>query len=101
MNGYGITGPNVCTSNPTTCPPLGNGRGVQAGTNGTNGPRGVRIINGSVSGMGREGILMTGTRSFVERVTADSNSGGGITDAGTVIQSAATHNALLESSRLR
>jgi parallel beta-helix repeat protein len=42
--------------------------------------------------MGLQGILMTGQGSFVERVNADSNAGGGMVVAGTVIASAGTHN---------
>jgi len=42
--------------------------------------------------MGLEGILMTGDGSFVEKVTADSNAGGGMSVAGSVIESVATQN---------
>lgn len=92
LNGFSIIGPVVCTSSPTTCPAAGSGRGVAAGNDQTLGPRGVRVKNGSVRGMGNLGIFMTSEGGFVERVNADSNAGGGILVAGTVIASAATHN---------
>src|SRR5258708_38142882 len=92
LNGFSITGPVVCTNHPTTCPAPGKGIGVQAGGDQTFGPRGVRVLNGSVRGMGQTGILMTGDGSFVERVMADGNAGGGMVVAGTVIESAASQN---------
>ena len=42
--------------------------------------------------MGLMGILLNGSGSFVERVTVDSNAGGGMSVAGTVIEGAATQN---------
>jgi hypothetical protein len=91
LNGFSIVGPAVCTSRPTTCPPAGKGIGVQAGGDQAFGPRGVRVLNGSVHGMGL-GIMMTGDGSFVEKVTVDGNAGGGMTVAGSVIESSATNN---------
>lgn len=72
LNGFSIIGPGVCTSRPTTCPAPGRGIGVQAGGDQALGPRGVRILNGSVRGMGLLGISMTGEGSFVDRVGVDS-----------------------------
>lgn len=93
LNGFSIVGPAVCTTGTvTTCPAAGTGTGVQAGDGLPPFPRGVRILNGSVRGMGLIGILLNGSGSFVERVMADSNAGGGISVAGAVIQSAATQN---------
>jgi hypothetical protein len=93
LNGFSIVGPAVCTvSTVTTCPPSGTGTGVQAASTQTPFPRGVRILNGSVRGMGLMGILLNGAGSFVERVTVDSNAGGGMSVSGTVVQSAATQN---------
>jgi hypothetical protein len=92
LNGFSIIGPAVCTPGPaTTCLAAGKGIGVQVGGNAIRGPRGVRILNGSIRGMG-QGIQMMGDGSFVERINTDSNSGGGMSVSGTVIQSAATHN---------
>ena len=42
--------------------------------------------------MGLMGILLNGSGSFVERVTVDSNAGGGMIVAGAVLESAATQN---------
>jgi len=93
LNGFSIAGPAVCTAGTvTTCPVPGTGIGVEAGGDQAPFPRGVRIFNGSVRGMGLLGILLNGSSSFVERVTVDSNAGGGMSVAGTVIQSAATQN---------
>ena len=94
LNGFSITGPAVCTGTPTRCPALGTGIGLQAGADQTVGPRAVRVLNGSIRGMGGAGILMTGDGSFIQRVNADSNVGGGIIAAGTVTESAATHNGI-------
>ncbi len=93
LNGFSIVGPAVCTTGTsTTCPAAGTGVGVLAGTGQGPVPRGVRIRNGSVRGMGLIGIELTGSVSVVERVTVDSNAGGGMIVAGAVIQSAATQN---------
>jgi len=92
LNGFSITGPAVCTTHPTMCPAPGLGIGIQAGGDSPIGPRGVRILNGSVVGLGNLGILMTGDGSFVDKVTVDSNPGGGMHIAGTVLQSVATQN---------
>jgi len=93
LNGFGIIGPFVCTAGPATiCPATGKGVGVQAGIDQPKGPRGIRVLNGSVRGMGLFGIQLTGDGSLVEKVTVDSNAGGGMTVAGTVTQSAATQN---------
>jgi hypothetical protein len=92
LNGFSIIGPVVCTNHPTTCPAPGKGIGVRADADQTFGPRGVRVLNGSVRGMSQTGILMTGDGSFVERVTADGNARGGMVVAGTVIESAGSQN---------
>jgi hypothetical protein len=65
---------------------------VQAGADQAPFPRGVRILNGSVRGMGLLGIQLNGSGSFVERVTVESNAGGGMSVAGAVVQCAATQN---------
>jgi hypothetical protein len=93
LNGFSIVGPFVCTAGPATiCPASGKGTGVQAGGDQPSVPRGVRVLNGSVRGMGLFGIQLPGDGSLVERVTVDSNAGGGMTVAGAVTQSAATRN---------
>ena len=92
FGGFSIIGPINCMGSPATCPFSGTGVGVQAGADQIGGNRAIRILNGSVHGMGLMGIQMTGSGSVVERVTAYSNAGGGMAVAGKVIESAATHN---------
>ena len=66
---------------------------MQAVRDGSAGPRAVRIENGSVRGMGSMGIQMTGSASFVEKVSVYGNAGGGMAvNGGSVTQSAATQN---------
>src|SRR6185295_12290030 len=74
----------------TICPTAGKGVGVQSVGAPLLGPQGVKVFNGSVRGMGI-GISITGGGSRVEKVTADSNSAGGIT-AGSVSDSVITRN---------
>jgi hypothetical protein len=92
LKGFSIIGPVICKGGPTTCPAPGTGSGVQVIGTPADGPRGVRILNGSVHGMGLMGVQLTGGGSFVERVTAYSNAGGGMAVAGQVLESAATLN---------
>jgi len=92
LNGFTISGPALCTAGPaTTCPAIGKGIGVVADGDLNTAPKGVKIHNGSVRGMGL-GIKMTGDGSFVEKVNAYRNAGGGITVAGSVVDSSASHN---------
>ena len=93
LNGFAIVGPTVCTSSPANCPPIAQGIGIQADNGPTaDGPRGTKILNGTVRGMGSTGIFITGAGSVVERVVVDSNGGGGVLIAGSVIESSATRN---------
>jgi hypothetical protein len=93
LNGFSIAGPFNCTAGPATiCPATGKGIGVQAGSGQPPAPRGIRVLNGSVRGMGLFGIQLAGDGSLVEKVNVDSNAGGGMTVAGTVTQNAATQN---------
>ena len=97
LNGFNIIGPAVCRRTPaTTCPPSGTGTGIEAAPEGSagqppTGPRGIRVLNGSVRGMGLFGILLRADDSVVERATASGNAGAGIV-AGSVFQSASTGN---------
>lgn len=86
LNGFSIIGPAVCTGHATKCPPPGKGIGVQAGADQTPAPRGIRVLNGSVREMGVEGVLLTGNGGIVERVTVESNAGGGMSVAGSMIE---------------
>jgi len=94
LNGFTISGPALCSTRPTTCPSSGTGVGVQSGGSSAApvGPRAIRVFNGFVRGMSQAGILLNGEGSSVEKITAYSNAGGGITVAGSVLDSVSTHN---------
>jgi hypothetical protein len=95
LNGYSIIGPGLCKDNGTTLPtclPAGTGIGVLAGSDTTLGPRSVRVLNGSVRGMGSHGIQLTGKDSFVKDVAADLNAGSGFVVNGSVVESSAMGN---------
>jgi hypothetical protein len=91
LDGFSIIGPITCTGGPVTCPAPGTGIGVQAIGNDATGPRGVRILNGSVHGMGLVGIQVPDATSVVEKIIAHNNAGGGIV-AGQVKDSTANQN---------
>jgi hypothetical protein len=93
LNGFSILGPVVCTSSPAVCPAAGKGMGIEADAPpGNPGPRGVKVYNGTVRGMGGTGIVMVGAGSSIERMVVDSNAGSGIVVAGAVVDSAITLN---------
>lgn len=92
LNGFAIIGPVSCTLQPTVCPVAGSGVGIQAGNSGGLNPTGVKISNGAVRGMGAQGLFLVGNGSFVEKVSADENAGGGFLVFGTVLESSATGN---------
>ncbi|MBI4906776.1 MAG: right-handed parallel beta-helix repeat-containing protein [Acidobacteria bacterium] len=94
LNGFSIMGPNVCTSTPTVrCTFSGGGIGVMAVSSTGPSPANVRVINGTVSGMGGHGIRMMGDGTVVEKVHAVSNGGPGIVvGEGSVIDSVAKLN---------
>ena len=96
LNGFSIIGPNVCSPNPTMCNhSSGGGVGVHAGSfsAGTVAPNGVRVMNGTVRGMGFHGVRLMGDGTAVERVHAYSNGGPGIVvGSGSVIDSFAILN---------
>jgi hypothetical protein len=93
LNGFSIIGPVACTGSPAVCPTGGQGVGISSGAPETlSSPRGIRVFNGGVRGMGSFGIGIFGAGSIVERVTVDSNAGGGIIINGTVLESAANLN---------
>ena len=61
LNGFAIKGPNVCTPNPTRCTISGGaGIGVKAVHPTAASPANVRVMNGTVTGMGGHGIRMLG-----------------------------------------
>lgn len=97
LNGFSIIGPNVCTPNPTVCTYTGaGGVGVLAvAPSGMVSPANVRVMNGTVRGMGGHGVRMLGDGTMVERVNAHSNGGPGIVVGdGSVIDSVARMNNL-------
>jgi hypothetical protein len=96
LNGFTIRGPNVCTPNPTTCHHTGGGGvGVHAGSfsPGVVAPDGVKVMNGSVRGMGGHGVRLMGGGTSVQNVHASENGGPGIVvGEGSVIDSFAMVN---------
>jgi hypothetical protein len=95
LNGFTIRGPVVCTSSPAICGTTGQGVGIHAGSfsPGVVAPRGVKVMNGTVRGMGFHGVRLMGDATVVERVTAHSNAGPGIVvGVGSVIDSNAVMN---------
>jgi hypothetical protein len=96
LNGFRIAGPIVCNPDPTTCNASGTGAGVQSVGSGTTFPRGIRLLNGTVRGMGLVGVLLLGDGSVVERVNASGNAGPGIVVGpdGTVAESVASVNII-------
>jgi len=76
LNGYVISGPVTCTGTPvTSCTPSGSGFGIvhlnpSFGNN-------VRVTNGTVRGMGDDGIRLADA-AHVERVTVTNNGNNGI-----------------------
>lgn len=76
LNGFMIKGPTACSGKPPTCSPTGSGRGIDASTGQTS----VAVMNGSVRGMGADGLLLNrSSTTLAEKVRALSNGGSGIT----------------------
>jgi len=95
LNGFSIMGPVICTINfePATCPAPTAGVGIRAaGSEGTPGPGDVKVINGSVRGMGSHGIFLTGDGSLVQKVSSEGNAGSGMIVAGSVVDSSVIGN---------
>jgi hypothetical protein len=73
LNGFSIIGPTVCSGTPTVCSSTGSGMGIDAINNN---PMNTKIINGSIQGMGQNGIgIFVGS---VDGVHAYSNGALGI-----------------------
>ena len=89
LNGFTISGPNVCTGSPVRCTFSGTGVGILAvAPVGVVSPANIKIMNGVVKGMGGHGIRMLGDATMVQNVTAVSNGGPGIVvGEGSVIDS--------------
>ena len=81
LNGYSISGPTVCSGTPvTSCAPSGAGSGILGGSGG----RDVTIVNGTVRGMGNDGIAVA-ERPRIEKVRLISNGNNGIVANGNAI----------------
>jgi hypothetical protein len=96
LAGFSIIGPNTCSGTPLTCTMSGaSGIGIKAVADGVPSPANVRVMNGTVRGMGSHGIRMIGVGTIVERVQAISNGGPGIVvGAGSVIDCVAMQNGM-------
>jgi hypothetical protein len=93
LAGFSIVGPNHCTGTPVQCSVQGGGIGVKAVADAGPSPENVRVMNGTVRGMGGHGIRMMGNGTVVERVHAVSNGGPGIVvGMGSIIDSLAAFN---------
>jgi hypothetical protein len=93
LAGFSIVGPNKCAGTPVECSIQGGGIGVKAVADAGPSPENVRVMNGTVRGMGGHGIRMMGNGTVVERVQAVSNGGPGIVvGMGSIIDSVATFN---------
>lgn len=86
LNGYTISGPTVCAAppanNPLTCTPAaGTGYGIKSDH------VGLTIVNGTIQGMGAQGIYLNpGYNSRIERLRLVDNGGGGVeVDGGGIL----------------
>jgi hypothetical protein len=91
LGGFSITGPVDCPGNPSACispggsPPTG--YGVLSLNNN------IRVVNGTVRGMGNAGVYLSGISGFVKKVFAESNGETGIlVSYGVVVGSSARIN---------
>lgn len=79
LNGFSIIGPADC-SGVGTCKGFGNGHGIVAGDIGSTPPRiyfNITIRNGTIQGMGYDGIFLFGDALVIENMTLRSNAGNG------------------------
>lgn len=73
LNGFRIQGVTTCFVLEETCTPFGTGVGIRAAP----GTEQVRVLNGTVAGMGSHGVLLQ-NRDLVQGVVATGNAGVGI-----------------------
>ena len=93
LAGFSIIGPNTCAGTPVVCTVSGGGIGVKAVADAGPSPENVRVMNGTVRGMGFHGVRLIGNGTVVERVHAVSNGGPGIVvGLGSIIDSVARFN---------
>ena len=74
LNGFAILGSTSCTGTPLVCSPTGSGDGIRASSF----IGGVVVANGTIRGMGRDGISVSGKGARIEAVRAISNGARGI-----------------------
>ena len=90
LSGFAILGPTLCTGDPfvDSCSPTGTGTGVLA-----SGIEGFSVINGAISGMGRNGIPATAVsgRGRIEKLNVHDNARTGITTFGGLITGCQAH----------
>jgi len=88
LNGFSIIGPTVCNVlTSSSCSPAGSGEGIVSHVG-----KGIKVLNGTVRGMGSNGIDLSVEMNSAEKVNAHDNGGIGIFVAGTVIDCAAILN---------
>lgn len=90
LNGFTIKGATTCNPSTYTCSNTGSGIGIDADSR-----VGITVVDGTVEGMGSNGIFMEGGR--VERVRVANNGGSGVVidggfEGGRVDSVIATHN---------
>lgn len=76
LNGFALIGPAICSGGTVTCTNTGSGDGIDAGNEDF-----VTITNGSIRGMGDEGIRV-GAFARIEDVTVTSNGDLGVSVVG-------------------
>jgi len=74
LNGFAILGPTDCSGGIQHCANTGSGMGISTDTDRLN----ITIRNGTVKGMGRRGVFLTGDSHLVEYVHASDNGDVGI-----------------------
>ena len=92
LNGFSIIGPNVCSLLACSSLPGGFalGKGVYSESRSS-----ISVVNGSIRGIGGEGIYLSGFGSYVEKVHVDSSGAAGIAVSyGVVIGNTVTRSAV-------
>ena len=89
LNGFAIMGPNVCSCCPFSCTRNGSGRGIITSAPASD----VAVMNGTVRGMGLDGMLLEGA-SVIDRVRVLHNAGVGINTGGAVTNCFALRNGV-------
>jgi hypothetical protein len=90
LNGFMIIGPTVCTGfgSSISCTPTGSGIGIDAHGFLSN----AAVMNGTVRGMGSDGVVLSFKDSQAEKIRALSNGGNGILGASVATGCTADQN---------